>query len=283
MNFQRFGYGAPKRYKRIWRLPGGTIMQDETESHAYRSAKKLGWVSRADSASHDTTYYNSFDKRQNFLLPHAKVIEFVTEPKAIDVGRDFFLHHMVLHSHNLKRNLVNIMELHVDFNIQIFTTSTLLQNFEVWLVLVPDPYKWSRNYENNSEKAKPVTTNDLYFAANEELKQMSEINEETYSDWFADVHDKVDESFPQYPYAVNQMNLLHRYAIDKKYYAKMASSRDGIKKIHFKFKANKKVGDILLKDNEAIYVIVRGFVTGGAQLIAEVGFSSCASVNYTIS
>ena len=283
MNFQRFGYGAPKYYKRTWRLPGGTVMEPENTIHAHREAKKLGWVSRADSASLDTTFYNSFDKRQNFLLPYAKVVEFVTEPKPVEINKDFFLHHMVLHNHNLNERFINIMELHIDFNIQLFTTSTLLQNFEVWLVLVPDPYNMVRTRVHNGKNAEPTQTNEIYYVANENLKDMSQMEEEIYYDWTAKYDEDKHKLGPDYPYAVNQMNLLHRYAIDKKYYAKMASNRDGIKKIHFKFKANRRVGDILLKDGEAIFVIVRGFATGGSREIGEVGFSSCTSVNYTIS
>lgn len=259
MNYQKYGFSRYTKEQVDEYFPG---KHSSAESH--KLARERGWVSRQDA--YDDIYGNGGGYyRRAYILP-SSVTNWQTglETTEINVG-DVWFHHKVL---GMPRNSpffltgidsVNLLDLDCVYELQLVSTATVLRDVEFKLCVLPDPYPSEIDKQDDldapevDENGNPVdkphvdypysSRVKVYNNTNLRIRRMMEVSG-------ARVDDPCD------PFNSVQMDNSVRYIIDEKRYKTVKSGQDGRFTVKFRFKSSPKNGDITLRRNEGIFVVI---------------------------
>lgn len=259
MNYQKYGYNRYTKEQVAEYFPG---KHSSTESH--KLARERGWVSRQDAI--DDIYGNGGGYyRRAYILP-SSISNWQTglEATEMNVGESWF-HHKVL---GMPRNSpffgssidsINLLDLNCVYELQICSTATVLRDVEFKLCVLPDPYPAEISKQDNLDapeedsEGNPVVKPNIdypytsrvkvYNNTNLRIRRMMEV-----------LNTKIND--PCDPFNDVMMDNSIRYIIDEKRYKTVKSGQDGRFVVKFKFKSSPKNGDITLRKNEGIFVVI---------------------------
>lgn len=277
MNYQRYGYSSWRRdadYQEL--LTPGTKLRVPKKNRRKAESMRRDYFKKGVISSIDRYYYdkyggNPYDFRTSVLVPEVTSLAYYTPVISIPRNiNDYNLMHCIVldHEHFGILTSINILEFTIELTIQNFTTETILHNNNFQVVVIPKPYMYDIRHDaaNNRNRS----TEEMYMEINNELKNNYPIRETT-------IPELAPPNVPPEPFHVNEVDSFVAHQIVNKKIDKIKSASKTMK---FSFKANKKIGDITLKQQEMICVIWR-FNTTQIQPETELAMRSVTNFKFT--
>ena len=279
-NYARYGYNSfrPGKWVSYTYNPNHLASTNREIKQALYAKKKRDAAKKGYYTDIDYYYGNVLGKsspyeyRKKALENNVSELDLISPDLTLTAGETNFFHHLLIdpvHMNVFASGLgdasasnvsYNILEIDALVSLNLHNTNSQLVGCSCYMVVCPNVYDYqlSNKLVDPSRPLQPAnlkTTIDYYMEANQKLEDMLGSFEKENAACDPVSIEGIVYPNTQLPFREQERSGASKYQIDSKFYAQIKPS-SGLKKIHFKFKANKEISDVTLRKKDAIFFVI---------------------------